>query len=208
MIIFIGWLIGIICIFMFEFFWWRTLAADHEEMSTLGLGWGIAIIYLVGGIAGVVGVNRGVGNILGWWNNQLFSPVWGLVAAQIGVMWMGWVRDWKIWSVAEDVMPGIYGLTLVMLAGQAIGGSGGWLGVGLTGLALILYRYMSANYRGWVWYKSGKKGLVFMGLNAIYLAAWAGINWSSAGGLVEMLKLILMPIMSLILVIGLVILRR
>jgi hypothetical protein len=206
--IIIGWLIGILLIVGFQFFWWRRLKADYDEMEVTGIGWLIAIVYGVGGVLGVLGDRANVGNVLGWWSPYLFQPVWGLVLAQIVIVWIAWIRDWKIWSMAQDVMIGLYAITGLIQLVQVIFGKDNIYDLLITIICFVIYRYLSLNYRRWAWYASGKKGFVFFAVNAIYFMS-LGVSWILVGGGVgEMIKIGLLPIMSLIMMIGLVMLGR
>jgi hypothetical protein len=138
--------------------------------------WLVVVVFLVAGRVGYGLINWGVWNDeWQYWLSVFSKPGTSLMTAYLGAILFSVTyltkKDWKIWGIMEDISKdGLIFLGLFALAetvkislemkSVAVLGS-----LALTYLAVML---IEDRYRSFMWYKSGKKGFVFLAANLIF----------------------------------------
>ena len=163
----------VLAVLVFLYLNWRTLGDNYDEKKLVAANWLGLLAFVVGG--------RLVFGLLNWgvWNRSIFD--WFAVFSKPGLIvgggYVGFllimgmvskVNGWKYWSVLEDsVNPWLWFLILWRVGEMKFV----WTWVAeeiLLILVLVACWVFAKRYRSFWWYKSGKKGFVFMMANLIF----------------------------------------
>ena len=99
--------------------------------------------------------------------------------------WVGRV-DWKMWSFLEDTLVAVLILGAFGVVGFASRLGWSWNEVIYLSIIVVggvLGMWLKVRYRSFFWYKSGKKGFVFLASNLV-IFLMLGIYWLVAGKIV------------------------
>ena len=155
---------------------WRRMGEGYDEARVVAFSWIALLSFFVGGRLAYGLINWGV------WNDSWLS--WGAILDKPGMAYSGAYvgflvgtgivclrNEWKYWAFLEDNVFVFLSFLLVWWGSQTMGGRinnnlvMAIVGVGVAWLSSLL---MGMKYRSLVWYKSGKKGLLFFWANAVF----------------------------------------
>jgi hypothetical protein len=168
--------IRIIGIVVYLYLVWRNMKDEYDSEKMIAFGWLSFFWFLVGGRA-IFGIfNWGVfnNNWMDWlsvWTCPGFSYFGGFVAVLLFAWWYVSKNTWKFYPFLESLTPNFLWLILFLWVDQwLLGAYDSWLltKILLIILMLFLTRFFRLKYRSWVFYKSGKKGFVFLMTAFVY----------------------------------------
>lgn len=169
MVIFVLGFLGMV---IYMYLTWKKLKEDYVDSEVIIYLWLAVLGFMLGG--------RMVFGILNWkmWNNWwewlLFweKPGINYLGAYFGWLWVTfWVAktyDWKIWRLLEDTTKTFLVLVTFCLLGDFLRVWGDRQIVIYLLLVLGLFfwsAWVERRYRSFGWYKSGKKGFVWISVN-------------------------------------------
>lgn len=160
-------LVGIIGLLVYLYLTWRVLKSNYKEEDVAAFGWITLLAYLLGSRVAYGFIYWGVwsGNPTKWlefWKVGESSVVGGYIFWIIISWLVATDRGWKFFAFAEDNL-----WLLLWLNGVFFTVSGRWLLVLLLLLIAIICWWLKGKYRSFVWYKSGRKGFLFLVANMI-----------------------------------------
>lgn len=178
-------IIKLLGIAIFLYLIWRNLKENYQEESLISYSWMALLSFFIGGriVYGLLNFGVWNDNWYDWfavWNKPGMSFLGGFLVVFGVTYWYCKKEDWKIWSFAEDSL-NIYLVLFGFLMIDEFIRSGLNLEAGvyivLTIIAFLVSITVRSKYRSFGWYKSGKKGFVFLFVNAIVCFLLAGISF-------------------------------
>jgi hypothetical protein len=166
-------ILRIVGIIVFIYLIWRNLKDDYNEQKIIGYSWLALIGFLVVGriFFGLIhwGVwNTNVADWLTVWN----KPGMSYIGGYLGLALVTWIyakkQQWKILAFMEDVLKPVLVLTGFLIADEWLRSKMDWrilIYILIIVIAYIVSIWVGKRYRSFVWYKSGKKGFVFLFIN-------------------------------------------
>lgn len=154
-------IIGIIGSLIYLYLCWRTMKDNYSEEDVIAFGWVSLIVYLIGSRIAYT-----------WAEPRLWLEFWKMNQSFVlggYVLWLllAWLvtsdRGWKFFVYCEDslINLGFINFVFFMISGQ-------WKLMILLGVTGIIGWFLKDKYRSLWWYKSGKKGFLFLAVNAIF----------------------------------------
>ena len=197
-------------IVFFLYLTWRSLKDDYKDSDLIGWAWLAIVSFLVGSRVsyGLInfGVFKDVWEWLAVWKLGGANYVGGYLAMMGVTAWWLVKKEWKIWSFLEDVSS-VWLVFLGFLTADELLRAGLDINLAVPLFVLVLTLILTAmiknNYRSYVWYKSGKKGFVFLFAN---FCVWFLMTIFWVIGDKSVLGAVIAATLSLISVAGLVIL--
>lgn len=188
---------------LFVYLVWRKLRDDYPEADLVAYGW-VALLgfSLIGRIAFGLS-NWGVWNEnwldwLLWWEKPGSSLGWSYLGLLLASWWWVRIKEWKLWSFLEDIVPMVLVLMFWVTVGEVVASWLDWRQILLIGvwlLAGVVSWWFGGRYRSFVWYRSGKKGFVFLVVNILIWLSWAGLSanyWKLFLGLISGVGLVML----------------
>ncbi len=188
----------ILAVALFLYLAWRKLRHDYDEEGLMSYLWMFMLMFLIGGRLVYGMVHWGVWNDSVWdwmavFTKSGFDYFGGYFIAMLFSFFYLSSRSWKIWNLAEDMTMIFVVFMLMMLSAEIIGSGFSveamlWL-VWMILLAVVV-NLLSGKYRSFAWYKSGKKGFLFLVANILFplgslgLVVFLGGNWMMMGALI------------------------
>ncbi|PIU73772.1 hypothetical protein COS78_00530 [Candidatus Shapirobacteria bacterium CG06_land_8_20_14_3_00_40_12] len=169
-------LVGTVGLLVYLYLTWRVLRNNYKEEDVAAFGWISLLTYLLGSRLAYGFVYWGV-----WAENPIkWLEFWKMGESNVIGGYLFWIsmvwlvatdRGWKFFSLAEDNL-----WLLLWLNGVYFTVSEKWLPVLLLFLVALISRWLKGRYRSFVWYKSGRKGflyltaniIIFLGMSLIY----------------------------------------
>jgi hypothetical protein len=168
--------VRIIGIVVYLYLVWRNMKEEYNSEKMISFGWLSFFWFLIGGriFFGIFdwGVfNDSWVNWFSFWSYPGFSYFGGFLSVLLFSWWYVSRNNWKFYSFLESLTPNFLWLMFFLLADELLFGSYEiWLLVKLLLVILMLFlsRFFRFKYRSWVFYKSGKKGFVFLAITLLY----------------------------------------
>lgn len=155
---------------------WKKLRENYSNDRIIEYTWLAWLGFLVAGRLAYGCIHWGVWND-NWWN---WVAVWTMpgidyLGGYLGIIgvtyWYGIGKNWKMWVVYEDITLGLLAWMTMNLLGELIGSGPDrklLVGLGAAVATIIAVMVIKPRYRSFVWYKSGKKGFVFLLANVVF----------------------------------------
>lgn len=165
-------IIRIIGIVLFVYLTWRNLRENYEEEKVVTYAWLALLGFFIGGRIAYGLVNFGVWNDswMSWfsvWDKPGMNYVGGFLTLVLVGFIFAKVNNWKVVPFLEDGLINLILLISFLMLDEFVRTSFS-LEVGVYVLFLILMmflaKFLKKKYRSFVWYKSGKKGFVFLAI--------------------------------------------
>jgi hypothetical protein len=165
-------IIKVVGVVVYMYLAWRKLREDYGDDKVIS--------YLWLSVLGLMLAGRVVFGVINWrlwqnwWDWLLFweRPGINYIGAYFGWLWVTfWVAKsygWKILPMLEDISKVLLISFGLYLAGEGVRGVGnrgflGYLFILMTAYGLVVW--VEKRYRSFWWYKSGKKGFVWLVAN-------------------------------------------
>jgi hypothetical protein len=162
-------IIRVIAILLFLYLTWRNLKADYPEEKLISFAWLGLIGFFVFGRVGFGLLNFGV-----WQNWQDWVMVWQKPGMDYLIATLGFVlvtflfgksNQWKFFAFLEDNLKNFLVFLIVLMLDELIRTRFDMRIIAYIVVFLITYLmslFLYKRYRSYVWYRSGKKGFVFL----------------------------------------------
>jgi len=163
----------VVAVWLFLYLNWRNLGDNYEEKKLVTANWVGLLGFMLGARLAYGFANWGVWNnsVFDWW--AFFSKP-GMIASggYVGFLLVtglvSRINGWKYWSFLEDSVTAFLWFLICWKVGEG-GFDLAWLlGEILLLLTLTICWFVAKKYRSFWWYKSGKKGFVFLTANLIF----------------------------------------
>lgn len=163
-------IIRVLAILLFAYLTWRNLRGNYEENKVVSYSWVALLGFLIGGRITYGLVNFGVWNDswLSWfsvWEKPGIDYVGAFLSLMIVNFVFSRVNSWKFVPFCEDGLVNALILVIFLILDEFVRSRFDIkTGVYLLLLVLSLFFafWIKKKYRSFVWYKSGKKGFVFL----------------------------------------------
>ncbi|MDD4937737.1 MAG: hypothetical protein PHX34_01840 [Candidatus Shapirobacteria bacterium] len=162
-------IIRILGIILFLYLTWRNLRGNYLEGKLITFSWLSLLGFFVFGRVGFGLLNWGV-----WRNWQDWLLVWqkpgmDYLMATLGFIlvsfWFGKVNQWKFFAFLEDNLRNFLVFLSILMVDELVRSRFDIKVMAYLVIFLIAYLvswWLFKNYRSFVWYRSGKKGFVFL----------------------------------------------
>jgi hypothetical protein len=169
-------ILRIIGISLYLYLVWRNMKEEYNGDKMVSFAWQSLFCFFILGRIFFGIVNWGVFN--NYWADWL--SIWSLPGFSyfggfLGIFLFAWgyskKRELRFHSFLESLTPNFLWLMLFLLADNLlVEGYGTWLFIKflLVLLMIFLSRIFRLKYRSWVFYKSGKKGFVFLAVASLF----------------------------------------
>ena len=203
-------IIRVIGIALFLYLTWRNLRGDYSEEKLISFGWISIIFFLVFGRVGFGLLNWGVWKTWGDWISVWQKPGMDYLIATGGFVmasfWISKLNQWKFFAFMEDNLKNYLVFMAILMIDEIVRtrfkiDSLVYLLVFV--MAYIVSLWLSKRYRSFVWYKSGKKGFVFLATSSLIFLMTTGVLFWFKNNI---FLIILSALISLISLVGLFIL--
>jgi hypothetical protein len=163
-------IIRVLGIILFIYLVWRNLRVSYEENNIVTYSWVSLLGFFIGGRVVYGLVNFGVWNDswLSWfsvWDKPGMDYVGGFFALMLVSFIFSKINSWKFIPFCEDILSSFLYLLTFLMADEFIRARFD-LRVGVYLLFLIFtiffMKLIKKKYRSFVWYRSGKKGFIFL----------------------------------------------
>jgi hypothetical protein len=158
-------IVGILGSVIYLYLMWRGLRDGYREEDAAAFGWVSLLAYLIGSRLAYGFINWGVwaGNPTGWLEFWKMGES-NIIGGYLLWIFIGWLvatdRGWKFFAFAEDNLG-----FLLWLNGIFLGVAGKWWEVLMLLVVALITWWFKGRYRSFVWYKSGRKGFLFLAAN-------------------------------------------
>lgn len=203
-------IIRVIGIALFLYLTWRNLRGDYPEEKLVFFGWVSVIFFLIFGRIGFGLLNWGVWKNLNDWVSVWQKPGMDYLIATIGFVLaaflMSKINQWKFFAFMEDNLKNFLIFILVLMIDELIRTRLNieiLIYISILIIAYVISLWLYKKYRSFVWYRSGKKGFVFLAVVFLIFLLNTGVMFWFKNKLV---LLILSGLISSISLIGLLIL--
>lgn len=182
---------------------WRKLRDDYQEEDLISYGWLAVLGMMLFSRLAYGFLNWGVWNE-NWWDWLLFweKPGTNIIAGYLGILLTSWwwtlAKNWKFWSFLEDMTDNFLILFTLVVVDEIIRSWIDWRWFGVMGLLIlttVATKILFGKYRSFSWYRSGKKGFVFLVANILFWLGWFGISGNYLGlimGLISLFGLVIL----------------
>ena len=163
---------------------WRNLKEDYVDKKLIAYSWLAVLAFLVGGRISYGLINWGIWNDSFWswwafWQKGGFDYYGAMVSMGLTTWWYCMKNDWKVWTFFEDMALALYIFMAVLMLSDFIKSISEikylvYFAVAVIGVIII--KLVSKKYRSFVWYRSGKKGFVFLFVNIIVAILLLGVG--------------------------------
>lgn len=153
--------IGIVGCLIYLYLCWRGMKENYKEEDMIAFGWVSLLVYLIGSRIAFT-----------YSEPKLWLEFWKMNQGNVFLGYILWLllawlvtkdRGWKFFAFGEDSLLNLMWINFVYFAilGQ-------WkLMLLLIGVGLMVWKFFG-RYRSLWWYKSGKKGFLFLVANIIF----------------------------------------
>lgn len=173
-------IISIVGVVGYLYFNWRILRENYKEEEMVAFGWVSLLLFLVGNRLIYAIFNFSTwptgeeGRWLEFWK-MWQSGIWGgYLLWLLGALIVSQDREWKFLTFAEDNLRPLFWLTSSVLLASM-----NWSLLLASGISMLGYWFFYGKYRSFLWYKSGKKGFLFLMVNILFFLTVSVIskNW-------------------------------
>jgi len=168
-------ILRILGIIVFLYLTWRNLKDDYTSEKVITYGWLALVGFLVLGRVGFGVVNFGIwknwSDWLAVWNKPGMSYVAGFLGLAVATWLYGLVNEWKFLAFMEDNLSSVLAFLWFLMADEFLRARMDLRPLIYLVILIVVFlisRIVSKKYRSFVWYRSGKKGFVF--LFSVFLA--------------------------------------
>ena len=145
---------------------WRTMKENYREEDMIAFGWVSLIVFLIGSRIAFA-ITEPKLWLEFWKMNQSF-----VFGGYIFWLLLSWLvasdRGWKFFAFCEDSLINLGWINLVFFVI-----SGQWRLIILLILMFIIGILLKNRYRSLWWYKSGKKGFLFLVTNILFFIGFS-----------------------------------
>jgi len=162
-------IIRVIAIVLFLYLTWRNLKGDYEEEKLVSFGWISMLFFLFFGRLAFGLLNWGVWE--SWqdwlmvWSKPGLDYLFGTLGFILSVFIFGRANGWKFFTFIEDNLRNFLFFLFLMLSDELFRSRFDFKVIVFLLIIIVAYLlvlWLSKKYRSFVWYKSGKKGFVFL----------------------------------------------
>lgn len=154
---------------LFLYLTWRNLRGDYEESKLISFAWLSMLFFLVFGRIGFGLLNLGIWkNWQDWlmvWNKPGLSYLIGTLGFILSVFIVGKANNWKFFTFIENNLKNFLIFLSLMLIDELVRSNFSlqivWYLLVVV-LTYLLSLWLFKKYRSFVWYRSGRKGFVFL----------------------------------------------
>ena len=203
-------IIRVIGIILFLYLTWRNLRGDYPESKLISFGWISILFFLVFGRIGFGLLNFGVWKTWSDWISVWQKPGMDYLIATIGfitaVFWISKINQWKFFAFIEDNLKNFLVFMIILMIDEVFRTRFGLESLAYVLIFIIAYivsLWLSKKYRSFVWYRSGKKGFVFLSISFLVFLLITGVLFWFKN---KLFLIILSGLISLISLVGLFIL--
>ncbi|RLC34930.1 hypothetical protein DRH14_01930 [Candidatus Shapirobacteria bacterium] len=168
------WFLFSLVLIFFNYQLWKVLAKDYDSQKVIVFSWLLVFFSWLGGRLWYGLANWGVWNQnwvdwLSWWNKSGFSWWGAYVFLVVFSLFFSKKNDWKWWNVIEDVIVVVLGASSwwLLVEWLKFRSSKGLVSLGIVLFVYLLSKWIKTKYRSFYWYKSGRKGFVFLFANTL-----------------------------------------
>jgi hypothetical protein len=162
-------IIGVVGCLVYLYLSWRTMRENYREEDMIAFGWVSLLVYLIGSRIAFV-----------WSEPKLWLEFWimnqGFVLGGY-LLWLGlaWLvtsdRGWKFFAFGEDSLINLAWINLVFFVVSMQ-----WKMIILLLIVCVVGWVFKGRYRSLWWYKSGKKGFLFLLVNMVFFVGFSVIT--------------------------------
>jgi len=175
-------IIRVIGIILFLYLTWRNLRGDYSEEKLISFGWISVVFFLVFGRIGFGLLNFGIWKNWTDWFSVWQKPGMDYLMATLGFItasfWISKVNQWKFFAFMEDNLKNYLVFMLFIMFDEVVRTRFGIESLAYVVVFIIAYIisvWLSKKYRSFVWYRSGKKGFVFLATSFLVFLLTTGI---------------------------------
>ena len=198
-------------IIIFVYLLWRGLKDNYDNQKIISYSWLALLSFLIVGRLTFGVINWGVWNSnLMDWVSVWTKPGMSYIGGYLGLLLLTWIyakgQQWKVLAFGEDIMKPVLVWSWFLMADEWWRTKMDFKILVYLMILIVVYLisvWIGKKYRSFVWYKSGKKGFVFLFTNFLFflLLAIDLIVFKE-----DLIGIILASVTSLIFAIGLFIL--
>lgn len=198
-------IIRVIGIILFLYLTWRNLRGDYPEEKLISFGWISIIFFLFFGRVGFGLLNWGSWKTWSDWISVWQKPGMDYLIATMGFMiaafWISKINQWKFFAFMEDNLKNFLILVLILMIDELIRARFNFeilIYVLVLIVAYLISLWLYKRYRSFVWYKSGKKGFVFLAVTFFVFLLNSGVFFWFKNSLILIVLSIMISLISLI----------
>jgi hypothetical protein len=199
-------ILKVIGIVLFLYFSWRDLRDNYKEDNLISYGWMSILAFLVGSRIGFGLINFGVWNenILDWFSIWT-KPGMNFYIGYLFMLFVTWIiskkEGWKYLSFLEDLTKNFLILFFFLMLDEFTRTRFSLM-TGLFTLVIavgwIVANIIKQKYRSFVWYRSGRKGFVFLFINGLVFLMLLLVSWYLKTGLKNYIIFLATSLISLV----------
>lgn len=162
-------IIRVIAILMFLYLTWRNLKVDHPEEKLISFGWLSLLGFFIFGRVGFGLLNWGTFSNWQDWLMVWQKPGMDYLIATLGFTLVTFLfcklNQWKIFAFLEDNLKNFLIFLMILMVDELIRTRFDIKVIIYIAIFLVTYLislWLFKKYRSFVWYRSGKKGFVFL----------------------------------------------
>lgn len=175
-------IIRVIGIILFLYLTWRNLRGDYPEEKLISFGWISVVFFLVFGRIGFGLLNWGVWKTSSDWISVWQKPGMDYLMATFGfaiaAFWLSKLNQWKFFAFMEDNLKNFLVFITILMVDELVRSRFNIESLAYLLIFVIAYivsLWLSKRYRSFVWYRSGKKGFVFLVTSCLIFLLVTGI---------------------------------
>ena len=203
-------IVRVIGIALFLYLTWRNLRGDYPEDKLISFGWISIIFFLIFGRIGFGLLNWGVWKNWSDWISIWQKPGMDYLMATLGFLvaafWISKINQWKFFGFMEDNLKNYLVFMFILMIDEVVRTKFSIQVLAYMMVFMVAYIVslrLSKKYRSFVWYRSGKKGFVFLVTSSLIFLMTTGILFWFRD---KLFLVILSGLISLISLVGLFIL--
>lgn len=162
-------IIRVVAIVLFLYMTWRNLRGDYDEGKLISFGWFSILFFLVFSRIGFGLLNLGIWN--SWkdwlmvWNKPGFNYLIGTLGFVLSVFIFSRMNQWKFFTFIENNLKNFLVFLGLLMIDELVRTRFDlnivWYLLAIV-VTYLIDLQLFKKYRSFVWYKSGKKGFVFL----------------------------------------------
>lgn len=198
-------IIRVIGIVLFLYLTWRNLRGDYSEEKLISFGWISIIFFLVFGRIGFGLLNFGVWKTWSDWISVWQKPGMDYLIATSGFVVAAFLisrlNQWKFFAFMEDNLKNFLVFISILMIDEIVRTRFSIESMAyllIFAIAYVVSLWLSKRYRSFVWYRSGKKGFVFLSTSSLIFLLSSGILFWFKKNLILVVLSSLIGLISLI----------
>lgn len=159
-------IVGVVGCLIYLYLFWRMMKENYKEEDMIAFGWVTLIVYLVGSRIAFT-----------YSEPKLWLEFWKMSQSNVlggYLLWLliAWLvtkdRGWKFFAFAEDSLINLAFINFIfwLISGQ-------WKMLLLLLVVFAIGYVFKDRYRSLWWYKSGKKGFLFLLVNLVFFLMYS-----------------------------------